>query len=151
MKLTHSTSLIGFLLFLSILSPTKSSSAATQPEANGDIPSTIEDRMNRITDALRERGDQLDSDLDSDQNSPENATLIAQFRNTFRNGGSGFANSGFANGSGFANRSGFANEGSGFANGGFANSGGGFANGGSGFANGGNGFRNSPGFFNYRV
>lgn len=136
MKPTHSTSLISFLLFLSILSPTDPSPAATQSEADADSPSTIEERMNRITDALRERGEQLDPD----QIPPEHTPLIAQFRNAFRNGGSGFRNGGFRNsGSGFLNRPG----------------GGSFVNraGGGGFINQpgwNNVFRNSPGFFNHR-
>lgn len=136
MNLSQSSSLIGFLLILSMLSP---SEAAAHTGSEDSASPTIESRMKRIASALKEREDQLDLDPSV---APDLAPLIAQFRNAFRNGGGGYrGGGGFRNGGGgFANRAG---------GGGFANrvGGGGFVNRGPGWAN---AFRNSPGFYNYR-
>ncbi len=132
MNLSHSSSLIGFLLILSMLSPSESAAAHTE-SADSSSP-TIESRMKRISAALKEREDQLDFDPAI---APDLAPLVAQFRNAFRNGG-GFANR--IGGGGFVNRAG----GGGFAN---VPGGGSFLNGGPGWRN---AFRNSPGFYNFR-
>jgi rSAM-associated Gly-rich repeat protein len=132
LNITTRTGLVGFFLALSALQVSGAIAATPQPDSSNpssDSQLTIESRLTRLTEAIRQRQTGL----------PKETELSAEML---------LANSGWGNGGGrgFANRpgpGGFANAGGG--GGGFVN-GGGFRNGG--FVNGG-GFKNGGGFWNY--
>jgi rSAM-associated Gly-rich repeat protein len=138
LNITTRTGLVGFFLALSALQIPGAVAATSQPDSSTDSPQTVESRLTRLTEAIRQREPLLPK---------EAATSVEML---LASGGWGNGNGrGFANktgGGGFANGTsgGFANSG-GFKNGAFAN-GGGFRNGA--FANGG-GFKNGGGFYNY--
>ncbi len=134
MPITTRTALLGFFLALAALTvpgPAQAAlapaaageSAAVEPSPPGRAEATIEQRLRRISAAIRERQGQAgDAATDADQ----------RLAYGFANGGRG----GFANGArgGFANAHPYYGGGGGFRNGGggFANAryGGGFVNGG---------------------
>jgi len=118
LNITTRTGLVGFFLALSAL-PISGAGAATNQsnpsDSTTDQPQTIESRLNRLTDTIRQREPLLNEDL------PESMkNLIA--RSAWGNGGGGFANrtgpggfinnqggGGFVNGGGFRNGGGFWN------------------------------------------
>ncbi len=133
MPITTRTALLGFFLALAALTvpgpaqatlaPTAPEPAAVEPSAGAQAESSIEQRLRRISAAIRDRQGQAgDAATDADQ----------RLAFGFANGGRG----GFANGArgGFANAHPYYGGGGGFRNGG-----GGFVNarGGGGFVNGG--------------
>ena len=150
MKVIKITSLVGFLLALSALNPPVADAKANQSKGNTAKP-TIEGRLAAIAKVLKERENRLHNSSEtrsSSSSNSENATELAQFRNSFRNGG-GFRNNGdFRNGGGFRNSGGFRNNGD-FRNGGAWRNGGDFRNGG-GWGNWRNGWRDGGGFLNFR-
>ena len=94
------TSLVGFLLALSVINPPVAEAKANRSKRNTAKPK-IEERMTAIAKILKEREKQLwDSSekitsSSSSLSKTENATELAQsFRNVFRNGGGGFRNGG---------------------------------------------------------
>lgn len=116
MKITTSTGLVGFLLALSALSGSPAQATGSVPEFSHPS-SNLEQRLNRLTETLQNREQQLDSIPQSAET--EHSKDIAQFRNVFRNGG-GFRNSGgWRNGGSFRNGGGWRNgwrDGGGFVN-----------------------------------
>lgn len=127
MNITTRTGLVGFFLALSAL-PISGAIAATSPVPTSDAATdphpSIENRLARLTEAIRQR----ETLLPEGTSTSADVQIIAGFANS-RGGGGGWGNGG----GGFANARG---------PGGFVNGGGG------GFANSG-GFRNGGGFWNY--
>lgn len=121
MKINNLTWL-GFLITLSSLSVTPKSLAVNPNMESADVKSNIENRLNRIGEALKVREDKLPTDI---KHSLSQEILVG----VFVNGGSGWRNGG-----GFLNNRG----GGGFVNtrggGGFLNNRGGWGDGG-GFLN----------------
>ncbi|MGH2415642.1 MAG: GrrA/OscA1 family cyclophane-containing rSAM-modified RiPP [Microcystaceae cyanobacterium] len=79
MKITTTTGLVGFLLALSALNPP---AATTQvaPSPESTVSSTIEERLTKLTAALRQRENQLQDASDSILFSPD-ALDVAGFSN----------------------------------------------------------------------
>lgn len=105
MNITTRSGLVGFLLALSALSVPTASATSSQPSLPTDAAQTIEGRLSRLSDAIRQRESAL----------PENSAMPADLvaRSAWGNGGGrGFINGGFRNGgwlNGFRNGGGFYN------------------------------------------
>jgi len=130
LNITTRTGLVGFFLALSTLQVSGATAATgqiTSSDATTNRSPSIESRLSRLTEAIRQREALLPN---AASNPPD--ILIAGWGN---GGGGGFANR--SGGGGFVNGGG----GRGFVNGGGFRNGGGFVNGG--------GFRNGGGFWNY--
>lgn len=104
MKISTTTGLVGFLLTLSTLSALPAQSTGNLSSSSSTSPN-LEKRLNRLTDALRNREQQLETNsLSSALDYPQD---LAQFRNSFRNGGNfrntGRWRNGWRDGGGFVN------------------------------------------------
>ncbi|MGH2416003.1 MAG: GrrA/OscA1 family cyclophane-containing rSAM-modified RiPP [Microcystaceae cyanobacterium] len=112
MKITSQMGLVGFLLVLSALSPTKAE-AHVQQATTDTIPATLEERLARITETLRQRENQL-----QEPSQQKSGQLYA--RGAWGNGrGRGWVNGRRGRGWGDGRRGGWGNgwrDGGGFAN-----------------------------------
>lgn len=116
MKITTSTGLVGFLLALSTLSSSPVQATGSVSDFSSQS-SNLEQRLNRLTETLQNRQQQLD--LNPQSAETENSKDIAQFRNVFRNGGNFRNSGGWLNGGSFRNGGGWRNgwrDGGGFVN-----------------------------------
>ncbi len=123
MSITTRSALLGFSLALAALTaPSAARAALTPSPASG---ATIEQRLQRITAAIREQGEPggAAGAAAGDQR------LAYGFANAGRGGFANAARGGFVNGHPYYGGSGFRNGGGGFVN---ARGGGGFVNGGAG-------------------
>ncbi len=110
MQISTHTGLVGLLLALSAVTATatvsQAASSTTVPDGAIATPATVEARLTRLTDAIR----QMETQLPSSVNLPQEIRVAAGFANTVGRGGwvnggggGGFANA-WGNGGGFLNR-----------------------------------------------
>jgi rSAM-associated Gly-rich repeat protein len=100
MNITASSSLLGFLLALSTLNIPNVADASNQSSTvprSIDTDQTIEGRLSRLSEAIRQRESALS----------ENSIKPADVLVARRWGNGGFHNGGFRNGGGFVNGGGF--------------------------------------------
>ncbi|MCP9833909.1 MULTISPECIES: GrrA/OscA1 family cyclophane-containing rSAM-modified RiPP [unclassified Cyanobium] len=121
MSITSRTALLGFSLALAALTAPAAGQAAVQPTS---ATGSIEQRLQRITAAIRDQGDLSGADGAS----ASDQRLAYGFANAGRGGFANAARGGFANAHPYyGGGGGFRNGGGGFVN---ARGGGGFVNGG---------------------